>query len=852
MVVYSVMVACTSITGWVIYSNGGDGDQWLDPEEPTPFSTIISIGNLGVSSNEYNSSKVYIICALNTVAMVIIYILNIAYKPLQLKVIEKVDEINISPADFAVMVSNIPKDKNKEQIMEWLISQEEGKICDINLCYDIKEPIQKLKKVEKLKKIVTNYEKMKSGLLGLATTVPKSKSELEKEITDLEEEVENFKEKLKSEDTDRNFTGKAFVIYNQQSDIVNITTKFHQTWIRKVYDFLMIYLCNGKEKVQDSCWWDGQRVTVERSAEPTNIYFENMAVEEKTRFYRSFVTYFFAFLCLCCVFLINLFLSFLREELGGASNKNKSTAEIVISSIISISFVSSIVIANNNSVLAKVVRYISKYERHETYTKFNLTIALKLTACMFINTAVIPFIVKGDKKDWFGPDGLANDAFLIIIIMNFVTPTINLIGFGNIFRILRLKYEKWRGEKSTMIQKEANKLSEGVEFDKPFLYAITMVTFYITCFFTPMIPMLPIISLLGIVYKYFVDRYLLLRRCSLPQEMSEQMAMTFSDLVPLGVFLYALGQFIVVSQLSNGKNKLPYLALGLSVIGLFVPFRQIFQKSLSRVKRNDGETYDKNKSKFITDYDRCNPVTEKEAKLKHIEEIGNMGANEDALRKKYKKSHKGRRVAPAKKNLDEIISLDEEVKDEDPRKEWTVEKMMEDPKDSSGNNNWMMKPSCQKSSFEKSEKASEKDDISAIVSEVLNKSAKEDDMIVKQVLKEEEEKEHQIRQQEKLHQRRQQEEKEKQDQMHEKMIEEEIGNIQEKKESDSSGRLKSLDQATIEGHEDKEDMVDSLNESHSANQKSEGLSEEKPQRKIAWRVGEVKIGAQKSDSTPES
>lgn len=134
----------------------------MDAKEPTPFSTIISIGNLGTDPANYTSKEVYIICALNTVAMVAIYVLNVLYKPFQVKVVQKVDEINISPGDFAVMVSNIPKDKTKDQIMEWLIIQEEGKICDINLCYDIKEPLKKLNRVEKLKKIVANYDKMKS------------------------------------------------------------------------------------------------------------------------------------------------------------------------------------------------------------------------------------------------------------------------------------------------------------------------------------------------------------------------------------------------------------------------------------------------------------------------------------------------------------------------------------------------------------------------------------------------------------------------------------------------------------------------------------------------------------------
>ena len=303
-----------------------------------------------------------------------------------------------------------------------------------------------------------------------------------------------------------------------------------------------------------------------------------MAVKDSTRFKRSLLTYFIAFLSLCAVFGINLILSLLRESIEGNPSGTQSKTDQLISTIISISFISSIVIANNNAILSKIVRYISKFERHETYTKFNLTIAIKLTACMLINTAAIPFIVKPNKEKWFRQNGLANDALLIVATMNIITPTINLIGFSNLYKKLRIKLEVCKGKKSKMTQKEANKLYEGLEFDQPFLYATTMTTFFITCFFTPLIPMLPIISIIGLIYKYYVDKYLLLRRSKLPQEMAEQMAMAFSNLIPIGLFFYALGQFIFVTDLSNGGNKLPHLALWFSVLSLIIPVRLLLKK----------------------------------------------------------------------------------------------------------------------------------------------------------------------------------------------------------------------------------------------------------------------------------
>ena len=41
------------------------------------------------------------------------------------------------------------------------------------------------------------------------------------------------------------------------------------------------------------------------------------------------------------------------------------------------------------------------------------------------------------------------------------------------------------------------------------------------------------------------------------------------------------------------------------------------------IKRDDSETYFRNKSKFLNDYDRSNPVTSKEAVLRHLETLEN-------------------------------------------------------------------------------------------------------------------------------------------------------------------------------------------------------------------------------------
>jgi hypothetical protein len=103
-----------------------------------------------------------------------------------------------------------------------------------------------------------------------------------------------------------------------------------------------------------------------------------MAIKQNVRVRRGLITYAIAFICLAAVFVINLFLSFARDLLDESVNQDDANSASIFLIIILISLASSCVIAINNVILEAVVAYISKFERHESYTKFNLTVSIKL------------------------------------------------------------------------------------------------------------------------------------------------------------------------------------------------------------------------------------------------------------------------------------------------------------------------------------------------------------------------------------------------------------------------------------------------------------------------------------------
>lgn len=165
---------------------------------------------------------------------------------------------------------------------------------------------------------------------------------------------------------------------------------------------------------------------MERAAEPTDIFWENLSVVATERFRKSVFTYFVTLLVLATSFLINWYSASIRFKLEQtARDKNDdSTSEFTI--ILIIVSVNAILVALINFSFGRLIRILSSYEAHETYTKYNLSVAVKLTFTRFINTAIIPFAVNYNINDWFNTSGLTTDVFFITVAISFFAPLIDV------------------------------------------------------------------------------------------------------------------------------------------------------------------------------------------------------------------------------------------------------------------------------------------------------------------------------------------------------------------------------------------------------------------------------------------
>lgn len=89
-------------------------------EDDVPFIIRVSLGNTGKDAKNYESGDVNIMIITTTIFLVLIFVSFLVYRQLQSDLIMKIDEGMVSPADFTVMVSNIPNHKTKDEIKSWL------------------------------------------------------------------------------------------------------------------------------------------------------------------------------------------------------------------------------------------------------------------------------------------------------------------------------------------------------------------------------------------------------------------------------------------------------------------------------------------------------------------------------------------------------------------------------------------------------------------------------------------------------------------------------------------------------------------------------------------------------------
>jgi hypothetical protein len=202
--------------------------------------------------------------------------------------------------------------------------------------------------------------------------------------------------------------------------------------------------------------------------------------------------------------------------------------------------------------------------------------------------------------------------FANIIIVSFVPPIMYLIDFGYLYQLLKRRYYENLGDEARITQFQANQLFEGPQLDLAQKYANLMLLFMLTVFYIPLIPITPLITGIGAFFQFWVEKYKLLRVHKQPTELGSLLTFFFTNVFSYFILLYGISNFMFITIL-GGSNIIGLLSLILTIINVILPFRTIINRCQNKVKRLDSDTYENHNLKFITDYDRVNPLTSEKA-----------------------------------------------------------------------------------------------------------------------------------------------------------------------------------------------------------------------------------------------
>jgi len=567
----------------------------------------------------------------------------------------QVEKTSLTPADFTVQLSNLPLDATDEEILEWIesfsISRKPIRVRKIIRAYQIKDFIKsEARKDELLKKLKSDISHTTRAVII---------SELDQIDFEREERLNNQKEK---------YTKVAYVIFEKIQMAELICDIFQKSPFRAF--LYRIFPCAKRIKLSKD-----QDVKIIRAPEPKDILWTNHAFTKlrriKNRIYTSLATLVFLIIASVLYILIYNAQRVVDNQIG---------EDFVLNEFSSI--LASLIICIINIILSYLIEWLVGFEKYKTKTTYYTKMAEKKSIALLINTAFTSLVAQLILANGFnttvsdvstlnvyGEGGLIENMFYTIILNAIYAPLLSYFSVEYFYTLCRRKYALWKGPKAIMTQAEANTLFEAPHHHMPYKYSNLIKTMLLTSFYAPAMPIAILISIIGLVVTYWVDKYLLLRRNSFPVPLNNQLSDSMLEYLEWMAFTFSAGNVLFTYTLVNSEGEKVYtgfhevavwFTMGISVIYALMPM-DIFNETWFPIQKKKDKnlamkSFDEARLGFHTDYDVQNPITRQEA----VEELIMNAKKHKKSQWKLEKMFKDERVSQLFGVMVEKAALGEE------------------------------------------------------------------------------------------------------------------------------------------------------------------------------------------------
>lgn len=506
--------------------------EWNDPS----FVTHTSLGGYG---RDYEA--IYWQAILHIISGVSILIMYVIFTHRMIGTSISLDVLSTTPADFTILVKNLPKNYDAEDFKQYFIQNGrwDGKECElmyITPVYDISALLDVYRQLAYYDSLKLKHQNApKQSKCNLRSCITQERLPSLKKIDKKIAKLETSKAKILQNQNHKFTTNMAFITFRTQLETRYVLERWHRNWAEQLKDSITIQF-----KKNPRYCYNKRYITVTRAPEPNDIYWENLSIGRAERMKRIAITYTAVLALIGCSFGV-------VYGLDQAAHTTQGFISIVIS----------LVIVVFNSIISYVIISLTKYERYHTWTNYLISVVNKLSFFLIINSGLIPLLNNLTEEDWHKSGGLADTMFWVLLANALLTPVFYIIDT----HLLYIKLKKHRLEKTaaegkalTINQAKANSIYEGVPFDLKSRTSHLIKTLIITVFYAPLLPLGIFIGLISFTLDYWASKFMLVTFYSRPRRIGDDLFEVLKHWIPLALLIHAVGVFVFYREVLGYLN----------------------------------------------------------------------------------------------------------------------------------------------------------------------------------------------------------------------------------------------------------------------------------------------------------
>ena len=438
----------------------------------------------------------------------------------------------------------------------------------------------------------------------------KEKEEIEKGISELMNESEDINE--------NNFSGVAFVSFNTLKEQEDFLSQFPNNifsyFIKFIKDLKYIFcFCFFKKNLKEN-------LDASNAPEPEDVIYENLEYSYIEGSFRTFIVYIISIILIGICLGIFIGINMLQDHL------NDKAIHQILSYIISL--INTCVSSGLNYIFQLLLDFLTKMEKQMTMTEYYRSYSVKLTLFTFFTSAVVPLICEFiNESD--GYQILISNMLMMFLVNAFVTPimwTMNFTYFLKKFQICLIERKSDADSKHNMTQRELNDLYELPSMNISYKYSYLAKTLLMTFLYIPIFPLGIVISLVGFVLGYFLEKFNYAYMYKRPEMLNHKLCVFYVNHFDVLIFVYAIGDYIFMYD--TYKNEIiPLVKIIVFAVLTIIPYKKLLQRNyIGMLESEISSTEYKDKYfTFSMDYERANPITRKKGTKHYLDKMLKSG-----------------------------------------------------------------------------------------------------------------------------------------------------------------------------------------------------------------------------------